>query len=92
MNKTQLIEAISRKTGIAKADAEKCLNAFCEIVVDSCSRGEAVGITGFGSFDVREHKARKGRNLRTGEIIQIPARRVPAFTPGKTLKEAAAKS
>ena len=89
MNKTQLIEAISRKTGMAKADAE---NAFCEIVVDSCSRGEAVGITGFGSFDVREHKARKGRNLRTGETIQIPARRVPAFTPGKTLKEAAAKS
>ena len=92
MNQTQLIDAISLKTGIAKADAEKCLNAFCEIVVDSCSRGETVGITGFGGFDVREHKARKGRNLRTGEIIQIPARRVPAFTPGKTLKEAAAKS
>ncbi len=88
MNKTDLINAVAEKTELSKKDATKAVEAVFETVMDSLSRGEKVQLIGFGNFEVRQRAARKGRNPQTGEEIQIPASKVPAFKPGKALKEA----
>lgn len=64
------------------------MDAVFESVMDSLSKGEKVQIIGFGNFEVRERSARKGRNPQTGEEIEIPASKVPAFKAGKALKDA----
>ncbi|GEN31816.1 DNA-binding protein HU-beta [Cerasibacillus quisquiliarum] len=88
MNKTELINAVAEKTDLSKKDAGKAVDAVFETVMDSLSKGEKVQLIGFGNFEVRQRSARKGRNPQTGEEIQIPASKVPAFKPGKALKEA----
>lgn len=88
MNKTDLINAVAEKTELSKKDATKAVEAVFETVMDSLSRGEKVQLIGFGNFEVRDRAARKGRNPQTGEEIEIPASKVPAFKPGKALKEA----
>jgi len=88
MNKTDLINAVAEKSELSKKDAAKAVDAVFESVMDSLSEGEKVQIIGFGNFEVRERSARKGRNPQTGEEIQIPASKVPAFKAGKALKEA----
>ena len=72
MNKTDLVNAVAEKTELSKKDAAKAVDAVFETVMDSLSEGEKVQIIGFGNFEVRERKARKGRNPQTGEEIQIP--------------------
>src|SRR5690625_1995232 len=88
MNKTDLVNAVAEKTELSKKDAAKAVDAVFETVMDSLSEGEKVQIIGFGNFEVRERKARKGRNPQTGEEIQIPASKVPAFKAGKALRDA----
>ncbi len=88
MNKTDLVNAVAEKTDLSKKDAAKAVDAVFETVMDSLSEGEKVQIIGFGNFEVRERKARKGRNPQTGEEIQIPASKVPAFKAGKALRDA----
>ena len=88
MNKTELVAALTAKTGTAKKDAEKALNAVVEVITETLAKGEKVQIVGFGAFEVKERPARKARNPKTGEEIQIGARRSPMFKPGKVLKEA----
>ncbi|HEY4602516.1 MAG TPA: HU family DNA-binding protein [Cerasibacillus sp.] len=88
MNKTELINAVAEKSELSKKDAGKAVDAVFETVMDSLSKGEKVQLIGFGNFEVRQRSARKGRNPQTGEEIQIPASKVPAFKPGKALKEA----
>ena len=88
MNKTDLVNAVAEKTELSKKDAAKAVHAVFETVMDSLSEGEKVQIIGFGNFEVRERKARKGRNPQTGEEIQIPASKVPAFKAGKALRDA----
>ena len=88
MNKTDLVNAVAEKTELSKKDAAKAVDAVFETVMDSLSEGEKVQIIGFGNFEVRERKARKGRNPQTGEEIQIPASTVPAFKAGKALRDA----
>lgn len=63
------------------------MDAVFEAVMDSLKNGEKVQLIGFGNFEVRERSARKGRNPQTGEEIEIPASKVPAFKPGKALKD-----
>ena len=87
MNKAELVEAISKITSQTKADTERALDAFIQVVGDNISKKEGVKLVGFGTFAVSDRKARVGRNPQTGEEIQIPARRVPVFRPGKELKE-----
>lgn len=87
MNKTDLINSVAEKSELSKKDATKAVDAVLESVMDSLSKGEKVQIIGFGNFEVRERSARKGRNPQTGEEIEIPASKVPAFKPGKALKE-----
>ncbi len=88
MNRKELVDAIAGKTDMAKKDAENFLSAFMEAVTDELKNGGSVNLVGFGSFKVSERAAREARNPRTGEKLQVPARKVPTFKPGKELKTA----
>jgi DNA-binding protein HU-beta len=88
MNKNELIEGISAKTGLSKADAGRGLAALTEIISETLQKGEAVSLIGFGAFEVRERSARTGRNPQTGKEIKIEASRSPAFKAGAALKAA----
>ena len=87
MNKAELVEAIAKVTRQTKAETERTLDAFIDVVTKNVQKKEGVKLVGFGTFGVSERKARVGRNPQTGEEIQIPARTVPVFRPGKDLKE-----
>lgn len=87
MNKADLINAVAEKAGIKKKESELAVNALVETVEEALAKGEKVSLVGFGTFEVRERKARTGRNPQTGATIKIPATKVPAFRPGKALKE-----
>lgn len=89
MNKTELIEALADKAGLAKSDADKALNAFVEIVTTTLQSGGEVTVTGFGSFMAKRREARMGVNPQNPtQKIQIPAVTVPKFKAGKSLKDA----
>jgi DNA-binding protein HU-beta len=88
MNKAELVEAISKVTTLTKADTERTIDAFVDIVSKNVKKKDGVKLVGFGTFAVSARKARVGRNPQTGEEIQIPARKVPVFRPGKELKDA----
>lgn len=91
MNKSELVSSVAEKAGITKAQAAAAIDATVETVTEAMSSGDAVAIIGFGTFRVGERAARTGRNPRTGEAMEIPAAKVPKFTPGKALKEAVNK-
>lgn len=88
MNKTELINAVAEKSELSKKDATSAVDAVFEVITGSLQNSEKVQLIGFGNFEVRERAARKGRNPQTGEEIEIPASNVPAFKPGKALKDA----
>lgn len=88
MNKTDLVGKVAAETGMTKKDIEKIVNAFFETVEEALKAGNKVQLIGFGTFEVRDRQARKGRNPQTGKEIEIPATRVPAFKAGKALKDA----
>lgn len=88
MNKTELINAVAEATELSKKDAGKAVDAVFDTILNALKNGEKVQLIGFGNFEVRHRAARKGRNPQTGEEIEIPASKVPAFKPGKALKEA----
>lgn len=87
-NKAELIEKVAETTGLTKKDATASVDAVFASIQGFLSEGEKVQLIGFGNFEVRERAARKGRNPQTGEEIQIAASKVPAFKPGKALKDA----
>ena len=87
MNKPELVEAVAEKAGITKKDSEKAVAAVLEGITDTLAKGEKVQLVGFGTFEVRHRNAREGRNPSTGEAIKIAAQNVPAFKPGKALKD-----
>ena len=87
-NKADLIEGVVSKTELTKKDATAAVEALFDVVTETLADGERVQVIGFGSFEVRERAARKGRNPQTGEEIEIPATKVPAFKAGKGLKDA----
>lgn len=88
MNKSELIDAVSDAAGLTKADSSRALDAVITAISDTMGKGEQVSILGFGTFLVRHRNARTGRNPQTGAEIQIKAANVPAFKPGKALKDA----
>ena len=88
MNKTELISSVAEIAGVSKKDTEQVLNAFFNAVQETLKQNDKVQIPGFDSFEVRERAARTGRNPHTGETIEIAAAKVPAFKPGKGLKDA----
>ncbi len=87
MNKTELVEMVAAKSGMTKKDSDNALAAVLDGIADALAKGEKVQLVGFGTFEVRERKAREGRNPSTGEAIKIAAQKVPAFKPGKALKD-----
>lgn len=87
MNKTELIAAVAQKSDLTKKDAEKAVKAVFEAISDSLTQGDKVQIIGFGTFEVRQRKAREGHNPRNNEPIQIEASKTPAFKAGKQLKD-----
>lgn len=86
MNKAELIEQIANETEMTKKKATVVVEAVLEAIKDNLGKGNKVLLTGFGTFEVRERAARKGRNPQTGAEIKIPASKIPAFKPGKALK------
>lgn len=86
LNKSDLVNAVAEKAGVMRKDADKMVSAVFESIAESLSKGEKVQVIGFGTFDVRERKAREGRNPATGEAIQVPASKAPVFKAGKALK------
>lgn len=88
MNKTELVSAVAEKAEMTKKDAEKAINAVFASIEEALAKGDKVQLVGFGTFEVRDREARKGRNPQTGEEIEIPATRVPAFKAGKALRDA----
>jgi len=88
MNKTELVESVAETADLSKAAAGKAVDAFIGAVSNALKNGDQVTIVGFGTFLVRERAARTGRNPQTGAEIQIKAAKVPAFKPGKALKDA----
>ncbi|HHW43054.1 MAG: HU family DNA-binding protein [Thermoanaerobacteraceae bacterium] len=88
MNKAELIAQVAEKTDLTKKDAEKAVSAVLASIEEALSRGDKVQLVGFGTFEIRERAARKGRNPQTGEEIDIAAARVPVFKAGKALRDA----
>jgi DNA-binding protein HU-beta len=87
MNKTDLINKVAEATEMKKKDASLAVEAVLNAITEALKAGEKVQLIGFGNFEVKDRQARKGRNPRTGEEIEIPATKVPSFKPGKQLKE-----
>ncbi|MFJ5625091.1 HU family DNA-binding protein [Peribacillus loiseleuriae] len=88
MNKTDLVNAVAAQAELTKEDAKKAVDALIETISTTLAKEEKIQLVGFGTFEVRDRAARTGRNPQTGEEIQIAASKVPAFKPGKELKEA----
>ncbi len=88
MNKAELVTEIARRAKLTKSKAQETLNACFESIRTTLKKGQKVQLIGFGTFSVKQRKARMGRNPKTGEQIQIKARRVPAFHAGAELKNA----
>ena len=88
LSKADIVDAVAAATEMSKKDAGAAVNALLDVIEGSLKKGHKVQFTGFGTFEVRERKARKGKNLRTGETIDIAASKAPSFKAGKALKDA----
>ena len=87
MNKAELVEAVSAKAGLTRKETGNVVDAMTETITDTLSKGGKVTLVGFGTFQVMERKARRGRNPQTGQTIEVPAKKVPRFVAGKGLRE-----
>ena len=88
MNKAGLVEAVNTMLGTTKVQAEEVVDCVFDTIVKSLSKGEDVAIAGVGKFTVKLRKARDARNPKTGEIVKVPATKVPKFSAAKALKDA----
>ena len=88
MNKAELVEEVAGQTGFTKKTSREAVNTIISVITDALAREEKVTLVGFGTFQVIERKARRGRNPQTGRTIQIPAKKVPKLVAGKGLREA----
>jgi integration host factor subunit beta len=86
MVKAEMVARLAQRMKISKKEADVVVKTIFGTIVDSLSNGEKVELRGFGSFRIKERKPRKSRNPKTGEIVQVPAKKVPFFRPGKDLK------
>ena len=85
MNKSELITAIAKKTGLTKVDSKKALDAALETISEEIKGGGKVTLVGFGTFSVSHRQARRGVNPQTKQVIHIPAKKTTRFKPGKLL-------
>ena len=87
MTKADLVEEVSRVTELTRKDSEVIVDTLFESVIKALKTGDKLEVRGFGSFRVRQRNARVGRNPKTGEKVEVPAKRVPYFKPSKELKD-----
>ncbi len=87
MKKTELINAVAEQSGLTKKDAEKAVTAVVDTIINTVAAGDKIQLTGFGTFEQRTRNARTGCDPRTGNKIEIPASKVPAFKAGKNFKD-----
>jgi len=87
LTKADLVEEVTRQSDLPRTDAEEVVSIVLDCLVDALNAGEKVELRGFGSFSLRNKGPRQGRNPRTGEQVNVPARKVAYFKPGKSLKE-----
>lgn len=87
MTKAELVEEVSKTSELTKKDAERLVEIVFDSLIDTLNKGEKIELRGFGSFRLRERNERRGRNPKTGTPVEIPAKRVPYFKPGKELRE-----
>ena len=88
MNKTELVEAMTKQTGLSKKDTEAAVKAFTDAITGALKKGDKVQLVGFGTFEVATRAAREGRNPQTGATMKIKASKAPKFKAGKALKDA----
>ncbi len=88
MKKAELVAAVAQTAELTKKDAEKAVGAVIDVITKALVEGDKVQLVGFGTFEVRQRNARTGKNPATGEEIEIPASKVPAFKAGRGLKDA----
>ncbi len=91
MKKSELVAQLADQNDLTKRQAEKVIDDFLDLIKDELAKGEKVVLSGFGTFEVRTRVARSGRNPRTGEEINVPQQKTPAFKVGKLLKDAVNK-
>ncbi len=87
MTKADLVEEIAGSAEISKKHAKVIVDTFIDCIVDALLKGEKIELRGFGSFRIRNREARSGRNPKTGDSVEVPAKLIPYFKPGKLLKE-----
>ena len=87
MTKADLVEEVAKVTGLTRKDSEVIVDTLFESVIKALKAGDKLEVRGFGSFRVRQRNARVGRNPKTGEKVEVPAKRVPYFKPSKELKD-----
>jgi DNA-binding protein HU-beta len=92
MNKGELIDVVAEKTSVTKKQADAVLSAGFQTIMEAVSGGDKVVLVGFGSWEARARKEREGRNPKTGEKMEIPATKVPAFSAGKQFKDSVSRS
>lgn len=88
MTKPELINKLSEKASLSKKEATAALAALTASITEALQAGEKIAIPNLGTFEVRERAARTGKNPRTGEAVEIAAKKLPAFKPAKALKDA----
>ena len=87
MNKAELVEAVAKKSGLSMKDSKKAIDAIIESVTEALKGGDKVVLVGFGTFKTAQRAEREARNVRTGEKIKVPSKRVVKFKAGETLKK-----
>lgn len=87
MTKAELVEEVAKASELTKKDAERLVEIVFQSLIETLNRGEKIELRGFGSFRLRERNSRRGRNPKTGSSVDIPAKRVAYFKPGKELRE-----
>ena len=88
MNKQEFIDQLAKKGDLSKKDARAALDTTLELIVERLKKNDKVALTGFGTFEARQQKATQRINPQTGKKMNVPAKRVPKFRPGKGFKEA----
>jgi DNA-binding protein HU-beta len=88
MNKASIVDEVHKKLGGTKVQAEEVVDLIIDSVVGTLKKGGEVSIAGLGIFSTKTRAARQARNPRTGEMVNVPAMKVPKFRPAKAFKEA----
>ncbi len=87
MTKADLVEEVIKASNLSKRHAEIIVNTVFHSIIEALQRDDKIELRGFGSFRVRRRRSRQGRNPKTGDRVEVPAKRIPYFKPGKDLKD-----